>query len=100
MDQFTDGSYPPYKRRNTGEEHMKKGTAYDNRDVVPYNAYLSKRFACPINAEVVPALKSEERYAKVVISMYAQIAGNGMARWIPSTSALQRHTRPALCVCE
>ena len=49
-------SYPKYKRREVPEtEYTKKfkGKPYtiDNRDVVPYNHYLSQKFNCHINVE-------------------------------------------------
>ena len=36
--------YPIYRRRNNGQVHTVRGQEVDNRDVVPYNAYLSKTF--------------------------------------------------------
>ncbi|XP_028070923.1 uncharacterized protein LOC114273363 [Camellia sinensis] len=43
MDQ--DG-YQIYRRRNSGQVYTVRGQEVDNRDMVPYNAYLSKRFNC------------------------------------------------------
>ena len=37
---------------------MKGGKEFDNRDVVPYNPYLARRFEAHINVEVVTSLKS------------------------------------------
>ncbi|XP_057463821.1 uncharacterized protein LOC130753661 [Actinidia eriantha] len=48
MDQ--DG-YPIYRRRNDGRVYTVKGQDVDNRDVMPYNAYLSQMFNCHINVE-------------------------------------------------
>ena len=54
MDQ--DG-YPIYRRRNNGRVYTVKGQDVDNRDVVPYNAYLSKMFNCHINVEVCAGIR-------------------------------------------
>ncbi|XP_057482346.1 uncharacterized protein LOC130769157 isoform X2 [Actinidia eriantha] len=54
MDQ--DG-YPIYRRRNDGRVYTVKGQDVDNRDVVPYNAYLSKMFNCHINVEVCAGMR-------------------------------------------
>ena len=40
--------------------------AFDNRDVVPYNVYLTRRFDCHINVEVVTSLKSVKYLFKYV----------------------------------
>ena len=53
-----DGAYPKYRRRDTGEVWMKNGQEFDNRDVFPYNPYLTRRFGAHINVEVVTSLKS------------------------------------------
>ncbi|GFS32967.1 hypothetical protein Acr_00g0025630 [Actinidia rufa] len=54
MDQ--DG-YPIYRRRNDGRVYTVMGQDVDNRDVVPYNAYLSKMFNCHINVEVCAGMR-------------------------------------------
>ncbi|XP_028116876.1 uncharacterized protein LOC114314600 [Camellia sinensis] len=54
MDQ--DG-YPIYRRRNSGQVYTVRGQEVDNRDVVPYNAYLFKRFNCHINVEVCAGVR-------------------------------------------
>ncbi|KAF7150782.1 hypothetical protein RHSIM_Rhsim02G0030300 [Rhododendron simsii] len=54
MDQ--DG-YPIYRRRNDGRVYIVGGHPVDNRDVVPYNAYLSKLFNCHINVEVCAGMR-------------------------------------------
>ncbi|GFZ05262.1 hypothetical protein Acr_17g0008340 [Actinidia rufa] len=54
MDQ--DG-YPIYRRRNDGRVYIVKGQDVDNRDVVPYNAYLSKMFNCHINVEACAGMR-------------------------------------------
>ena len=55
MDQ--DG-YPIYRRRNDGRKHeVRGGHEVDNRDVVPYNPYLSRKYNCHINVEVCAGLR-------------------------------------------
>ncbi|KAF7140271.1 hypothetical protein RHSIM_Rhsim06G0045600 [Rhododendron simsii] len=54
MDQ--DG-YPIYRRRNDGQVYIVGGHPVDNRDVVPYNAYLSRLFNCHINVEVCAGMR-------------------------------------------
>ena len=39
---------------------------FDNRDVVPYNPYLSRRFECHINVEIVASLKSVKYVYKYI----------------------------------
>ena len=41
---FTQNSYPDYARPDDGRTFEKGGYIYDNRDVVPYNAYLSAKY--------------------------------------------------------
>ncbi|XP_028081957.1 uncharacterized protein LOC114283346 [Camellia sinensis] len=54
MDQ---NGYPIYRRRNNGQTYIVRGKEVDNRDIVPYNAYLSKRFNCHINVEVCAEMR-------------------------------------------
>ncbi|GAB2266873.1 hypothetical protein Dimus_037923 [Dionaea muscipula] len=50
--------YPIYRRRNVeGQPYVVNGKEVDNRDVVPYNAYLSRRFDCHINVEVCAGIR-------------------------------------------
>jgi len=44
--------YPSYRRLNNGRTYTKKGFALDNRWVVPYNPYLSKKWNAHINVEI------------------------------------------------
>jgi hypothetical protein len=39
----SENGYPDYARPNNGRTVEKNGHIYDNRDVVPYNAYLSAK---------------------------------------------------------
>ena len=67
MDQ--DG-YPIYRRRNNGRVYIVRGQQVDNRDVVPYNAYLSKRFNCHINVEVCAGLRCVKYIHKYIYNGY------------------------------
>ena len=64
--EFNDGYFPTYRRRDSGATPLKGGTPFDNRDVVPYNPYLSRRFECHINVELVASLKSVKYIYKYV----------------------------------
>uniref|UniRef100_A0AC34QAX8 ATP-dependent DNA helicase n=1 Tax=Panagrolaimus sp. JU765 TaxID=591449 RepID=A0AC34QAX8_9BILA len=59
---LVDDKYPKYKRPNDGKRvKIKCGNRHfdvDNRLVVPYNAYLLKRYNCHINTEYVASLKT------------------------------------------
>ncbi len=59
-------SYPQYRRRNNGRTIEKKGVVLDNRDVVPYNPYLSKRYRAHINVEACMSVKSVKYLYKYI----------------------------------
>ena len=44
--------YPQYRRRDDGKYVMKNGVPLDNRHIVPYNPYLSKKYNAHINVEI------------------------------------------------
>ena len=68
MDQ--DG-YPVYRRRNDGRKHkVRGGLEVDNRDVVPYNEYLSRMFNCHINVEVCAGLRCVKYIHKYIYKGY------------------------------
>ncbi|XP_072073467.1 uncharacterized protein [Arachis hypogaea] len=46
-----DSGYPSYRRRDTGVVTEKKGVHMDNRNVVPYNAYLLMFYQAHVNVE-------------------------------------------------
>ena len=62
---YQDG-YPIHCRRNDGYTYNINGYDVDNRDVVPYNAYLSKMFNCHINVAVC-AHEMREIYPQVYL---------------------------------
>ena len=53
----SDG-YPHYRRRDTGKCVNKSGVLLDNKCVVPYNPYLSKRYNAHINVEICGSVQS------------------------------------------
>ena len=53
----SDG-YPHYRRRNTGLSVNKSGVPLDNKYVVPYNPYLSKKYNAHINVEICSSIQS------------------------------------------
>jgi hypothetical protein len=60
-------SYAQYRRRDNGVTHeMPNGTLIDNRWVVPYNKYLSLKYAAHINVEVCASIKSVKYLYKYV----------------------------------
>ncbi|GFS36770.1 hypothetical protein Acr_00g0047940 [Actinidia rufa] len=62
--------YPIYHRRNNGKVYTVKGQDVDNRDVVPYNAYLSKMFNCHINVEVCAGIRCVKYIHKYIYKGY------------------------------
>ena len=48
-----DDSFPLYRRRNNGQTFQRDGFTFDNRRVVPYNKWLSRKYNCHINTEYV-----------------------------------------------
>ncbi|XP_035233478.1 uncharacterized protein LOC118205293 [Stegodyphus dumicola] len=58
--------YPLYRRRDDGNFIVIKGHAIDNRWVVPYNPYLTKKYNAHINVEVCSSIKSVKYLFKYV----------------------------------
>ncbi|CAH1426030.1 unnamed protein product [Lactuca virosa] len=46
-----EDGYPIYRRRNDGNNVLKKGVSLDNRNVVPYNKILMKQYQAHMNLE-------------------------------------------------
>ena len=58
-----DDLHPHYRRRPPSDENphfreMLKGREVDNRWVVPFNPYLTKKFKCHINVEICTSVKA------------------------------------------
>lgn len=59
--QFTtmdSNGYPLYCRPDDGRSHLVNGKMCDNRDLVPYNPFLSARMNCHINVECAVSIGS------------------------------------------
>ncbi|XP_028054831.1 uncharacterized protein LOC114259043 [Camellia sinensis] len=67
MDQ--DG-YSIYRCRNNGQVHTVRRQEVDNRNVVPYNAYLSKLLNCHINVEVCIGMRCVKYIRKYTYKGY------------------------------
>ena len=50
--------YPQYRGRDDGKYVLKKGVPFDNRYILPYNPYLSKRYSVHINVEICSTINS------------------------------------------
>ena len=49
----TGDGYPQYRcRDDSNENHIVRGVPVDNRFIVPYNAYLSKKYHAHVNCEI------------------------------------------------
>lgn len=62
----TRSGYPEYMRRDDGRTVTKGNHVLDNRSVVPYNPYLSKKYNAHINVEVCSTIKSVKYIFKYV----------------------------------
>lgn len=58
--------YPIYRRRNNGNSFETRGIEVDNRWIVPYNPYLTKRYDAHINVEICSSIKSIKYLFKYV----------------------------------
>lgn len=55
---INDNGYPSYRRREDSPTATKGIHTIDARDVVPYNPYLSKKYACHLNLEFCGTIKA------------------------------------------
>jgi len=66
----TSGSneYPIYRRCDNGQTLRKERVNYEftNRDVVPYNPYLTELFNCHINVEIATSIRSVKYLYKYI----------------------------------
>ena len=73
-----NASYPVYRRRSVPETAFEKrgfrnqSHAIDNRDVVPYNPYLSQKYNCHINVESCHHIRSVKYLYKYVYKSFDQ----------------------------
>ena len=59
-------SYPLYRRRNDGRTFAIGTKVVDNRDIVPYNPYLSRKYNCHINVEVCASIRAVKYIHKYI----------------------------------
>ena len=59
-------AYPKYRRRDNGRTAVKGDHVMDNRDVVPYNPGLTKKYHCHLNVEVVASIKAVKYIYKYI----------------------------------
>ncbi|KEP45929.1 putative ATP-dependent DNA helicase PIF1 [Rhizoctonia solani 123E] len=112
---MVNDSYPQYRRRNNGQTVQKtingRQVIFDNRHVVPYNPFLSRKYNCHINVETcsgIGAIKYIFKYVykggdRITIEIVQNIDGEPRqgpnpdeisahldARWISPYEALWR----------
>lgn len=67
---LVQNGYPKYRRSENGRTCIKRvrgrNVVQDNRNVVPYNPYLSLRYNCHINVEICVGIKSIKYVFKYV----------------------------------
>jgi hypothetical protein len=63
---ITADKYPEYKRPDNGAFVSKGGFDYTNRDVIPYNPYLSVKYNCHINVEIANGILAVKYLYKYV----------------------------------
>ena len=62
----SDNGYPKYRRRDNGRTVSVKNVDLDNRWIVPYNAWLSKKYNAHINLEACMSVKSVKYLYKYI----------------------------------
>jgi hypothetical protein len=70
--------YPVYRRRDDGVAFTRNNHTFTNRDIVPYNPYLTQKYNCHINVEIATSVTA-------VKYLYIQVHLQG--------------ARPCLCIC-
>jgi hypothetical protein len=64
---FGEDGFPEYARPNNGRTYTNhKCRVFDNRNVVPYCAYLSAKYNCHINVEVCASVKAVKYIHKYI----------------------------------
>lgn len=63
---LAENSYPEYARPQNGERWGSERFMFDNRWVVPFNPYLTKKYAAHINVEVARGVHAIKYLAKYV----------------------------------
>ncbi|XP_054706695.1 uncharacterized protein LOC129216505 [Uloborus diversus] len=58
--------YPMYRRRDDGNHVILNGNVVDNRWIIPYNPYLTKKYNAHINLEICSSIKSIKYVFKYV----------------------------------
>ena len=63
---YAGNGHPYYRRRRDGKYVIKNYIPLDNRSVVPYNPYLSKKYNAHINVGMCSSIKSFKYLYKYV----------------------------------
>ncbi|POS82217.1 hypothetical protein EPUL_004937, partial [Erysiphe pulchra] len=98
---MAENSYPEYARPNTGETWGNDRFEFDNRWVVPYNAFLTRKYKAHINVEVANGIqaikylakyiyKGSDRASLVVDGQYDEISMTVQGRYIGPVQAVWR----------
>lgn len=70
---LNEDGYPNYRRRNDGRKFQLGNHWVDNRDVIPFCAYLSLKYDCHINVEVCATVKSVKYIHKYIYKGHDRI---------------------------
>ena len=63
---LNDDGFPQYRRRDDGRSVTVRGVELDNRWIVPYNRFLTKKYDCHINVEVCNSVQAVKYLYKYV----------------------------------
>ena len=61
--------YPLYRRRQ-GPTHRAQNRIFDNRNIVPYNKFLSYKYDCHINVEICSSIRAVKYIFKYIYKGY------------------------------